>query len=440
MNTIRLKTIMIRSLALLCLLNLAGGGFLSAQGKLMNGRLTTSVYTFEKFDTVDVSKSYVRAFQSAFLDIAQENFSLHTHLQVAGTVRKTLDEEPDFRAYYLYVRIREIGQVADLSLGRVPYYAGVGNGVLDGGLVRVGFAQNAVRATLFGGARVPDDLTLSGWKSLEQNFVVGGQVLVTSLKNARFGLSYVNKQRERLPYWTERPDSMFNPVSVFIVPTALKEQYISGDLDYTFSALRLYGRYDYDANSSKTSRGQLGIRYSLTQSVILTGDFIHRAPKVAYNSFFSVFASSAVNEVEAGLDYLLSPVWRVFARGAFVSYDDENSARFTVGVAQTYAGLTYRGGAGYAGELHSISLYGTYPLLDRMLMPNASFSFGSYKLSETAPEDEAFALAVGATYRPIPALSVDLQVQSVNNKVLQSDVRFFGKVNFWFAERMSMFE
>jgi hypothetical protein len=47
---------------------------------------------------------------------------------------------------------------------------------------------------------------------------------------------------------------------------------------------------------------------------------------------------------------------------------------------------------------------------------------------------------VGATYRPLPVLSIDLQLQDVSNKVLDSDIRFFGKVNFWFAERMSIFE
>jgi long-subunit fatty acid transport protein len=109
-------------------------------------------------------------------------------------------------------------------------------------------------------------------------------------------------------------------------------------------------------------------------------------------------------------------------------------------VAQTYAGLTYRGGTGYSGELHNVSLYGAYPLLDRTLVPNASFSFGSYRLSEDAPQDNALAVAVGATYRPLPVLSIDLQVQDVSNKVLDSDVRFFGKINFWFAERMSILE
>ena len=411
-----------------------------ASAQLVNGRFTTSVYTFEKFDTVNVSRSYLRAFQSAYLDVAQNDFSLHTHLQVAGTVRKTLDEEPDFRAYYLYARMKQIAKVIDLSLGRVPYYAGVGSGTLDGGLVRANLAGSAIRLALYGGARVPEDLTLSGWKSVDRNFVVGGQVLVTSLENARIGLSYVNKQRERLPYWTERPDSVYNPVSVYVIPNNLKEQYISADADYTLSQTRFYGRYDFDANSSETSRGQFRISHSLSEAVILTGDFIHRAPRVAYNSFFAAFATSSIDEFEAGVDYRFDPVWRVFGRGALVQYDDENSARFTVGVAQTFGGLTYRGGTGYAGELHSISVYGAYPLLDRTLTPNASLSFGSYRLSKDAPEDNALALAVGATYRPLPVLSIDLQLQDVSNKVLDSDIRFFGKVNFWFAERMSIFE
>jgi hypothetical protein len=250
----------------------------------------------------------------------------------------------------------------------------------------------------------------------------------------------VNRQRERIPYWTIRPDSAFNPLSTYIVPPALKEQYISVDGDYLFPSVRLYGRYDYDLNGSKTQRGQIRASYTVNRDLWVSGDFIHRAPRIAYNSFFSVFELSSVNEIEAGVDYRFLPEFRGFLRGAFVDYSDENSFRTTVGIAHDFFSLTYRGSTGYAGELNSVSIYGAYPFLDRMIVPNAGFSFGAYKLGETSEEDNVLSFAIGAAIRPIQTVSIDLQGQVLNNKVVESDVRFFGKLTFWFAEHVSIFE
>ncbi len=65
---------------------------------LINGRLIGSVYTFEKF---------VRGFQSALLDAAYSDFSIHTYFQIAGMLQKKLDEKPDYRFYYVYGTVEE---------------------------------------------------------------------------------------------------------------------------------------------------------------------------------------------------------------------------------------------------------------------------------------------------------------------------------------------
>jgi hypothetical protein len=355
-------------------------------------------------------------------------------------LKKTLDEEPDFRAFSLHGKLRNIGGVADVSVGRMPYFVGVGNGILDGALTTVRFAGNSVRFSLYGGARVPDDLSLSGWKSLSTNFVLGTQIVTTTIKDARIGISFVNRQRERAPYWTVRPDSLFNPVSAYIVPEALKEQLLSIDGEYLISDLRFYGRYDHDLNGSRTQRAQIGLRYAVSEDISVTGDFIHRAPRVSFNSFFSVFDVSSINEFEAGVDYRFLPSFRAFLRGALVDYEDENSFRTTIGVAHGFVSLTYRGSTGYAGELHSVNLQGSYPLLERKVVPNAALSFGKYRLSDNVDFDDVLSFAIGTTVRPIRTLSVDLQAQALNNTIVQNDVRFFGKLTFWFAEHLSIID
>jgi hypothetical protein len=411
-----------------------------AHAQLVNGRFITSVYAFEKFDSVDASDTHVRGFQSAFLDISHGSFSLHAHMQIASVLESTLDEEPDFRTYYLYAKIRDIGEILDVSAGRIPYYAGVGSGLVDGSVLTARFDKNNYRVTFYAGARVPEELTLNGWNSLNKNFTVGGQFLIMSIPNTRIGASYVNKQRDRVPYWTVRPDSLFNPVSIYIIPNALKEQLISGDVRYDFSDAAVYSRYDFDLNRSATQRFQIGGRIELGKEWYLSGDLIHREPRVAYNSFFSAFVGSAVDEFEVGGDYRFLPSWRAFLRGAYVSYDGEDSFRYTIGLAQTYAGFTYRGNSGYAGELNSLSVQGSFPLFDRLVVPNAALTVGSYKLNDEAPRETALAFAFGSTVRPFQVLSFDVQVQVLTNRVVDNDVRLFGKLNYWFARNLSVME
>lgn len=408
--------------------------------QLVNGRLITSIYTWEKFDTVGVSKMFGRGYQSVLLDVAQSGFSVHTHLQGAISLQKKLDETPDFRAWYLYARVKDIGDVADVNLGRFPFYAGVGSGTLDGALTSLRFAESKVRVTLYGGQNVPQNLGLGDWKPLRNNFAVGGQLLTTAIDDLRLGISYFNRRRDRDSYWTIRPDSIPTAPVIYVVPDANREQYGSVDATYRFAPVTVVGRYDYNLEASKTQRAQLGVRADIMDDLSFSGDFIHRAPRVAFNSFFGLFDAANIQEFEGGLDYRLSPLFRVFGRGALVSYDGDESFRYTVGAGHEYVYLSYRGNSGYAGELNSVTVQGVYPLFDRMLIPNASLSYTSYKLNQAAETDNALAGVLGATVRPIPSFSADVQVQWMQNKVFKNDVRLFAKLNYWFSERFHIFD
>lgn len=408
--------------------------------QLVNGRLITSVSTWERFDTVDVSKKYARGFQSVLLDIGQGNFSLHTHLQGASILESKLPEEPDFRAFSLYAKFRNLGDGVDLSLGRMPFFVGVGSGTLDGGLLTGKFIESKLRVTAYGGANVPTSLALSGWKPVKNNFTLGGQILVMPDANSRIGASYYNRKQEREAYWTTRIDSLLTLLPEYITPPADKEQYMSGDVSYRRSFVDIYGRYDYDLNDKETQRGQVGVRVTPTPSWRITADFIHREPRIIPGSFFSLFQTSSITEYEGGVDYIILPEIRAFVRGAFVQYDGDDALRYTVGLAHDFASVTFRGSNGYAGELASISLSAVYPLCERMVIPHAGLSFISYKLNASAEKQEALAGTLGATVRPWQFLSFDVQGQVLNNPVYKSDVRLFGRISFWFSEQLHLFE
>ena len=411
-----------------------------ASAQLVTGRFITSISTWEKFDTVGVSKKYVRGFQSAIFDIAQGDFSLHTHIQGAATLQKELDELPDYRLYYAYARWRNIADAVDVSFGRMPYFVGVGVGTMDGLLTTARIAGNKFRLTLYGGSNVRNDIAVEKWGPLANNFTAGGQLLTTAIDHMRVGVSYLNRHRERSGYFTIRPDSLFNPTSLYIEPVLTREQYLSGDAAYEESNTRVYGRYDYNLELEKTQRAQVGVRYTATTDLTITGDFIHRAPRVLLNSFFSVFNTSSVNEFEAGADYRLTASVRGFVRGAYVKYTDDNSFRYTLGMAHNYFSATFRGTSGYAGELNSIALQGAYPLFENVLIPTAGFTLSWYKLNDAATKEEAIAGVLGAVVRPLRWISMDVQGQWLHNKISDKDLRLFAKLNLWFSERLNSVE
>ncbi len=425
---------------ILLLLALSFGCSSLSIGQLVNGRFITSVYSWKQYETVDVSKTFTRGFQSVLLDVAQNDFSLHGHFQGAVMLQSKLDELPDYRLYYGYAQWRNIADVADLSFGRVPFFAGVGSGTIDGALARFRVAENAWRLTFYGGANTPADMTVKKWGPLKNNFTIGGQILTTAVEDWRFGLSYMNRQRESPGYWTLRSDSLFTPFALYIDPNQAKEQYASADISYSLNNINLRALCDYNIDYEKTQRALVSARYYPSDDWIVSAEYIHRAPRLMSNSFFAVFNAHTIDEIEGGADYTVLPSVRVFARGAYVQYSGDNSFRYTVGVANDYASASYRGSTGYAGELHSVSLQGSYPLCDRMFIPTAGLSFSSYKLSEADNTEDMLAATLGLIARPLQMLSIDIQGQWLNNKVYKNDVRLYAGLNIWFTERLNWFE
>lgn len=412
--------------------------------QLVNGRFITSAYSFEQFDTVDVSERYLRVNQAALIDVIEGDFGLYTYFLGAGTNYASVFGSTSFRAPYLYAQWRNLGGSIDLSLGRMPVWAGVRGTTIDGARTTFRFGRSGNKFTIYGGWNTPVDLRLSGWGSLDKNFVLGGQYLIVSIPDVRLGLSYFNRMHEVDPYTTQRPDSFFNPISTVIEPPPTKEQLFGVDLSWQIDGGRLYARYDYDLNYQSTSRWQAGISGSITPEIWFSGDFLYRKPYARYQSWFSVSPVNAIGEFEAGLDFLLLPRLRAFVRGAYVEYGgfapelDDNAFRYTVGVAHDYLQVTYRGTAGYAGELSSITVDAVYPLLDRMLIPSIGLSWQSYKLDELSSKEDALAVVAGATVRPWQWISLDLQGQWLNTRVYESDVRVFARLNLWFSERLSI--
>jgi hypothetical protein len=424
--------------ALLLLITLSGQQVIA---QLVNGRFVTSFYTWKKFDTVGVSNTYLRAFQTIQLSIAQGDVSLHTYLQGATNATNSFGDIGRFRFYNLFLKWANIGNVGDLSLGRQAVYAGVGNGTIDGVVAKVRLGQDKVTLTGYGGATVRSDFTKIQ-KNFHDNYNVGGQLVATPVSDVRIGLSFMSRKEEREPYWTLRArDTTFTPVAYYIANESPAEEY--GSVDVYFSSPRafsMYGRYDYDFYLKKTSRGQGGARLFLSDALDLTMDFIHREPRIAFNSIFSAFTSNAVDEFEAGLEYGFTPLLRAFGKLAFVSFVDEETHRWTLGLNAGYGSVSYSGSDGYPGHLQSFNIQGAYPLFDKLIIPSLGVSYASYRLSTDNSLDDAWTVVLGSTVRPSKSFSFDVQGQLLANKIVKHDTRLFAKLNYWFAERLSFFQ
>jgi hypothetical protein len=225
----------------LALLVMLGVAMTAAQ--LVTGRLVTSFYAWERFDTVGTSQQSVRAFQAVQLSIAQGDVSLNTSLMGTSNVVGAFGDVGRVRFYNLFLSWLNIGKTVDLHLGRQFVYAGVGNGTIDGVMAQAHFLQRAITVTGFGGATVGPDFT--GVRSdMHDNYHFGGQVLTTLIPNARVGLSYANRREARDPYWTLRTrDTTYAAYAYYVAPDADAEELGSADASYTLrDRLSVYGR------------------------------------------------------------------------------------------------------------------------------------------------------------------------------------------------------
>ncbi len=412
-----------------------------ATAQTVNGRFSTSFYAWEKFDTVNVSKVVPRAFQTLQLDISHGNVSLQSFITGAMNLGNALGDDGRVRVNNLFLRWKNIGGHVETNLGRMPVFAGVGNGAVDGIMLKARGFDDHVALVTYGGANVLNNLTSNGATALDQNFVIGGQVIGMTSGGSRISASYVNRHVERESYTAIRPDSLFNPIGVLIVPDSRSQQIFGLDARYAEDNLvSLYGRYDYDINLQKSLRTELSASLEATNKIALSGRFTYRQPYLPYNSYFTIFPVSPVREYEGGIEYAVSPGLRSFGRVAYVQYTDDASRRLSVGLKTDYGSVSYSGTNGYAGQLSSLDIIAMYPIHNYLLVPAVGFSFASYRLEENvAPKEETYATLIGIAIRPMPTVSFYSQLQLLRNPEVSRDLRWFGKVSYWFNQTLGLF-
>lgn len=397
----------------------------------INGRISSSIYTFQRFDTANVSGNYVRSYQMLNLNFNKDNVSLRSYMNLETDLANKLENDPVLGFYNLYLEVRDIFKVATIKLGRQPLFNSVAGGVFDG--LNLNLKKDNYNLTAYYGGNAPayDKFRLiDNWN---ENYILGGKFSTDALKNFQISLSYINKNFKPEAYWATRLDAELNPIKVLIENNSNQFKFASAEVNYDPGKIfSINTRYDYDLNFDRTSKFELDGNLAASKKLNLDFYYNFRSPLIRYNSIFSVFDYGNTQEVEVGANYILNKIFTITGRYGNVIYQDDNSQRVTVGLTSNYGSFTYRKTFGYAGELDALSLYSAYTLLNGLITPSVGLTYTKYKLSESSDVNDLAALLAGINVRPFGLVSIDLQGQYMNNKIYKNDYRFFLKLDYWF--------
>jgi hypothetical protein len=404
------------------------------QGFNINGRFSSSVYSFERFDTTFLSGNYLTSFQMLNLSINKDNVSLRSFMNYESDLVDNIDGGPMMRFYNLYLEVRNLFDIATIKIGRQPVFNNAAGGIFDG--LNIDLKEDGYKFNAYGGGNVPAYQKLEFTNDLKQNFIFGGKFSTDAITDFQVTLSYIDKNFQPESYWTTRLDAQLNPIQVLIENNSTQYQFAFAEVAYDDSKdkLSVITDYDYDLNFDQTSKVEIDGNYSPLNNFKIDLYYNFSNPLIRYNSIFSVFNYGSSQEAEVGADYIINKNITLTGKFGDVVYQDANSARVTVGLSSNYGSLTYRKTFGYAGELDALSLYWAYSFYQGLLTPSLGVSYTNYKLSPdpNQPTYDLTSVLAGINVRPLKTLSFDLQGQYMDNQIYRNDFRFFLKLNYWF--------
>ena len=397
----------------------------------LNGRFSSSFYTFERFDTAKTSDTFIRTFQSLSLNFNSKDFSIRTRTNFEANIGKALDSDPRLRFYDLYLEFRNVFDLFTLKVGRQPLFTPIAGGLFDGINLKFKYA-NAALSGYYGG-NVPAYQKLKLTDDFKNDYVLGGKFDINFLDHFNFGLSYIDKNFKAPDYKSLQLDANYNPVTILIQQKSNQYKFLTADASYFSEGfLNIDTRYEYDVNFKTTSKFEVTGRLQATSELGIDVYYNFREPKIRYNSIFSVFDFGNTYEYEGGVDYKFDNNYSVYGKFGNVKFSDENSQRLTIGANTKYGNVSLRKTFGYAGELSSITCYTAFSCADGVFTPSIGFAYTNYKLSKDDEANNIISLLGGINLRPWKDYSFDLQGQYFNNKIYKNDYRILFKVNHWF--------
>lgn len=402
---------------------------LSAQN--INGIFTSSIYSFERFDTINSSETFFRTYQTLSMNINYNKFSLRTRFNFESNIGNLLDADPRMRFYNLYLEARDLLNFVTIKFGRQPLITPIAGGLFDGINLKIKYLGFSLSG--FYGANVPAYQKLELIDDIANNYVLGGRFETVPLKDLKLAISYIDKNFKPIDYYAERLNENLDLVTVLIQTKSNQYRYISTEAFYNYKqSLDLNARYEYDLNYKETSKIEFDGRVKATKNFGINFYFNQREPKIRYNSIFSVFDYGNSQEIEGGFDYNVSNLYTLIFKYGNVKFSKEHSSRITMGANTEFGSLTYRKTFGDIGELDAVSVFAARSFFDGLVTPSVGFSYTNYKLSEYDHLNTITSFVAGFNLRPLKTFSFDLQGQYFNNKIYKNDLRLMLKLNYLF--------
>jgi hypothetical protein len=397
----------------------------------LNGRFTSSFYTFERYNSTSTSETFIRTYQALNANFNYNKISFRTRFNYESNIGNALDNDPRMRFYNLYFEARDLLDAITIKLGRQPLFTPVAGGLFDGVNIKIKYSGFAL--TGFYGGNVPAYQKLALTDDFSNDFVLGGRLESNAIENLRLGISYIDKNFKPVDYYANRLDENLDPVTVLIQSKSNQYKYLSGDAWYNYNSIvDLNARYEYDLNFNETSKLELDGRVKATDDLGINVYYNFREPKIRYNSIFSVFNYGSSQEIEGGFDFRVQSLYTLFVKAGDVTFDKEHSTRITVGANTDLGSFSYRKNLGDAGELDAISLYSAKSFANGFITPSLGITYTNYKLSKDDAPNTITAFLAGVNLRPWRTFSFDLQGQYFDNKIYKNDLRLLVKVNYLF--------
>lgn len=400
-----------------------------------SGRLTSTVYVFQRADSTDGETTHARGTQIFQLARNGRDVTLRTYGQVDGDLASRLVGDPKLRLYDLSLEWHDVLPGASIRLGRQPVFAGAASGTIDGARVDVQPVP-PLRLRGFAGGLPPAEHEATLTDELGDNWMLGGQLAVRPTADSRIALAYVAKRRRRPGFDALRADTLGNVFTRFVEPDDRELEIASVDAAWTVARATLRGRGDYDHLGRRLTRAELSARADVSSRWTLNGGYTYRSPRLPWSSIFSVFNVDDNHEIEGGVGFRLLPEVRMHGAGAVVLYADESSYRATVGVDTRLGGGSWVRRGGWAGELDGFNLFVQHPLGAGKITPLAQLSWARYRTdSDRGGRETVFSGVGGLTVHARADLSLDGQVQFLRNPRYEQDVRFLLRLRYRFFVR-----
>ncbi|MCX7874707.1 MAG: hypothetical protein N2321_00925 [Melioribacteraceae bacterium] len=401
------------------------------QAQNFNGRFTSSFYTFQRFDNLQNSDTYIRNTEAFYLNFNYSKISLRTRFNFETNIGNKLDNDPRVRFYNLYLEARDILDFATIKIGRQPLFTPITGGLFDGVNLRLKYSDYAI--TAYYGGNLPAYQKLEFLKDLSENYVMGARFDASPIDHLNIAFSYIDKNFKPMNYEALRLDEGLDPIKLLIMQNSNQFKFASGELSFELpNWFEINGLFEYDLNYKEPSKIEGNGKFWLFENLGITGYYNWREPKIRYNSIFSVFNFGHTEEYEAGLDFKINNNYSFFGKFGNVKYEDENSSRLTVGAITNYGTISFRKSFGYAGELDNISFYTAKTFANGFITPSIGIAYTSYKLSKNDNKNNIISALAGVNIYPWKKWSFDLQGQYFNNKIYKNDFRVLLKVNHWF--------